>query len=114
MVDKSFIVNAPPGTNAPEYSLDVTKDLHNIPTSGAGARNMPAENPNPPPRKKRLSLGGGNDGHGAPLFSNLEASKQKHMYDGYEDMKPKDGFVGGIYRKLVNAKHTTGATPHTK
>jgi hypothetical protein len=60
------------------------------------------------------SFGGGNDGHGAPLFSNLEAAKQKHMYDGYEDMKPKDGFIGGIYRKLVNAKHATGSTPHTK
>lgn len=45
------------------------------------------------------------DGRGKPMFANLEASKRKHMWDGYEDMKPKEGFVGGLYRWLVNGRH---------
>ncbi|KAI5792952.1 hypothetical protein FPQ18DRAFT_408767 [Pyronema domesticum] len=98
-----------PERPGPEISLDLAKDLHNIPSSDTQARDWAAEHPNPEPRRKRWSLGGGNDGHGAPLFSNLDASKKKHMFDGCEDIKPKDGFIGGWYRRLVDARHQSGA-----
>ena len=39
------------------------------------------------------------------MFANLKASKRKHMCDGYEDMKPKEGIVGSVYRWLVDGRH---------
>ena len=51
------------------------------------------------------------DGCGKPMFTTLEASNSKRMNDGYEDMKPKEGLVGGIYRQLVNGKRLPDAKP---
>lgn len=52
------------------------------------------------------------DGCGKPMFTTLEASNSKRMNDGYEDMKPKEGLVGGIYRQLVNGKRLPDAKPN--
>ena len=97
---------------APEISPLTAKDLHNVPANEADVRRTSVELDAPPraSRGKRLSFGGGNDGHGTPLFSNLHASKSRHMYDGYEDMKPKAGFVESAFRRWVGADHAKAAT----
>ena len=104
-------------------SLDVAKDLHNVPFSDTEARERAYSNPRPPPRQEQRFVStlfpvrrqqslmawqkptSGYDGRGAPMFSNLAAAKNKHMYDGYEDMRPPFGLFNATYRKLVNAKH---------
>jgi hypothetical protein len=42
-----------PERPGPEISLDLAKDLHNIPASDTQARDWAAEHPNPEPRRKR-------------------------------------------------------------
>lgn len=61
--------------------------------------------PTPAQSNRRQSFWGGVDGRGKPMFANLKASKRKHMCDGYEDMKPKEGIVGSVYRWLVDGRH---------
>ncbi|KAI5776193.1 hypothetical protein EDC01DRAFT_488665 [Geopyxis carbonaria] len=92
---------------SPNSSLDTEKRLQGVlATSGTAVAHIEdrsEENPQPQ-RRKRLSFGGGNDGRGAPMFSKLEASKSKHLSDGYEDMKPPDGYIGGAFKRFINAK----------
>lgn len=45
------------------------------------------------------------DGKGRPMFASLEMSKGKHMADGYEDMSPREGPFGSMFKRYLNAKH---------
>jgi len=61
-------------------------------------------------KKKRFSFSSGTDGHGTPMFSNLEAAKARHMSVGYEDMRPKDGFIGTAFRTFVKGRTGSNKT----
>lgn len=56
------------------------------------------------------SFGGGVDGKGRPLFTSLEASKPKHMTDGFEDMHPPDGPLRRAFKGYINVGHGNGVT----
>ncbi|TGZ80429.1 hypothetical protein EX30DRAFT_372356 [Ascodesmis nigricans] len=59
-------------------------------------------------RQRRMSLGGGVDGHGRPLFSSLQASTPRHMTDGFEDMHPTNGPLSRAFKGYVNIHHGSG------
>lgn len=109
-------MSAPPP--APEISHNVSPSSATTgsdkppPMSNRGKRlvRSPSLPPSSPNVSGRQSFGGGNDGYGTPLFSNLQASKSKHMYEGYEDMKPKSSFVESAFRRWVGADHAKPGT----
>jgi len=86
------------------------KTLHNI-TVAPNTENTPRRDVREqPPRKKRLSFGGGNDGRGSPMFANLESARAKPMADGYDDQKPPDGFIGSAFKRFINARTGTNVS----
>ncbi|KAL7273974.1 hypothetical protein RUND412_003135 [Rhizina undulata] len=85
-------------------SVSETSALHNVSMASSDDRAPTAEIKQTIEKKKRWSFGGGANGQGRPLFANLEASKGKHRYEGYEDIKPPDGYFGAAFKRYVSGR----------